>query len=70
MSAPHDTAAAPIRTSVETHCSHGTKYETRCIDCEIVWYRECLQDAARRVNSCTDMITKLEREKNAKRNGK
>lgn len=49
--------------AIEKQCAHGKDYDARCIDCELVWYRECLQDAARRVQSCTEMIAKLERER-------
>ncbi len=66
-----DTAdTAPTRASIETRCSHGTEYNVECIECQIVWYQDCLQDAARRVISCTDMIKKLERQKTSKGNAR
>jgi len=47
-------------------CQHGVSVwgdpPPRCIRCEIIWYRDCLNDAARRVASLTELISKLERE--------
>lgn len=29
----------------DTHCGHGLSYKQQCIDCEIVWERECIRSA-------------------------
>lgn len=50
---------------VPKNCSHGKPLMAMppvpCVECEIVWYRDCLNDALRRVASCTDKIVELSR---------
>jgi hypothetical protein len=46
----------------DAHCQHGKPLygdDATCRECEIVWYRDCLADAERRVLSCKAMIEKL-----------
>ena len=47
----------------QTHCQHGKPLfatpPVECIDCEIVWYQDCLNDAAKRVMSCNEQIARL-----------
>ena len=55
-----------LKTTDPRECAHGVGlYDdppSRCVRCELVWYRDCLADATRRVASCGEMIRKLERE--------
>ncbi len=40
-------------------CQHGVAWDAECLKCKIVWYRECRDDAQRRVESCTKEIERL-----------
>jgi hypothetical protein len=44
-------------------CKHGIPFAGECLDCKIDWYRDCLRDAQRRIESCLDEIHKVENEK-------
>lgn len=46
-----------------TYCQHGVALfgdpVPECIDCKIVWYQSCLDDAARRVQTCNEQLRGL-----------
>lgn len=50
-----------MRLRDETRCGHDVSYKQQCIECEIVWEKECIASAERDLAKHTERLAMFKR---------